>query len=96
MSYSYSSTVPIQMLPGIGRRTAKVLHSLQIHTVGQFKAMPERVLVELFGPSISNVHQTVQGYVATTRPIKPQSVQTTASALPFGQRLRLATQLLML
>lgn len=101
MSYSYSSTVPIQMLPGIGRRTAKVLHRLEVHTIGQFKSMPERVLVELFGPSISHMHQTVQSSAFAARPTKPStpkphSVQKTLSVLPFSQRLRLATQLLML
>ncbi len=84
------------MLPGIGRRTAKVLHRLQIHTVGQFKSMPERVLVELFGPSISAVHQAVRGYQIAPQPVKVKTAQTTISALPFSQRLRLATQLLML
>lgn len=84
------------MLPGIGHRTAKVLHKLEVHTIGQFKSMPERILIELFGPSISNIHKAVQGYATTTRPIKSQSTQTTVSALPFSQRLRLATQLLML
>lgn len=96
MSYSHASTVPIQMLPGIGRRTAQVLHRLQIHTVGQFKSMPTQVLVELFGPSINGLHQAVQGFTVAPRPMKSQSVQKTVAALPFGQRLRLATQLLML
>lgn len=60
MSYSSSSTVPIEMLPGIGRRTAKVLRAMQVRTVGQFKALPERLLVEVFGPSIRPVHATVR------------------------------------
>lgn len=59
MSYSFSSTVPIEMLPGIGRHTAKVLRSLTIATVGQFKQLPVTVLVELFGPSIRSVYSTV-------------------------------------
>lgn len=61
MSYSHSSTVPIDMLPGIGRRTAKVLHAFQIHTIGQFKSIPERVLIELFGPSIRAPYYNVHG-----------------------------------
>jgi nucleotidyltransferase/DNA polymerase involved in DNA repair len=84
------------MLPGIGRRTAKVLHGLQIHTVGQFKAMPERVLVELFGPSISAVHQAVQSVATANRATQQNIVQPNLQSLRFGQRLRLATQLLML
>lgn len=60
MSYSHTSTVPIEMLPGIGRRTAKILRTLQIGTVGQFKQLPERILIDLFGPSIKPVHQMVR------------------------------------
>lgn len=56
MSYSKQSAVPIEMLPGIGTRTAKVLKKLEIKTIGQFKQMPETVLVELFGPSIKKVY----------------------------------------
>lgn len=65
MSYSNSSTVPIDMLPGIGRRTAKVLHAFQIHTIGQFKSVPERVLIELFGPSIRAPYYSVHSVVPT-------------------------------
>lgn len=49
------------MLPGIGRRTAKVLRMMQVRTIGQFKAIPEAVLVELFGPSIRTNYHAVQG-----------------------------------
>lgn len=66
MSFSHTSTVPIHMLPGIGKRTAQVLYSLGIRTVGQFKQLPESLLVELFGPSIRSLHQYVHG-------VKPKS-----------------------
>lgn len=59
MSFSYQSTVPIHMLPGLGSRTAKALRKLGIRTVGDFKKTPERVLVELFGPSIKSLHRYV-------------------------------------
>lgn len=52
MSYSKSSNLPIDFLPGIGKRTAKALKKLDISTIGQFKRTPEKILVELFGPSI--------------------------------------------
>lgn len=61
MSYSSASTVPIEMLPGIGRRTAKLLRAMQVRTVGQFKTLPEGLLVEVFGPSIRPVHVAVRG-----------------------------------
>jgi len=60
MSYSKKSTVPIELLPGIGRRTAYCLKKLEIKTIGQFKQMPEQVLVELFGPSIRTVYYQTQ------------------------------------
>ncbi|MDP3970471.1 MAG: hypothetical protein Q8P90_02125 [bacterium] len=63
MSFSSTSTVPIELLPGIGKRTAKVLRSLDIRTVGAFKSMPEKILIELFGPSIKPVHTYVHGKV---------------------------------
>lgn len=74
MSFSQTSTVPIELLPGIGNRTAKVLHNLSVHTVGQFKQLPEQVLVELFGPSIRQVHSIVRGYQT---PIKVTPTITT-------------------
>ncbi len=61
MSYSTTSTVPIEMLPGIGRRTAKILRSWRITTIGQFKQLPERILVEIFGPSILPLSAMVHG-----------------------------------
>ena len=59
MSYSTQSTVPIEMLPGIGQRTAKILRQLGVATIGQFRRTPEQMLVELFGPSIRKVYAQV-------------------------------------
>lgn len=56
---SFSNNTPIQYIPGIGWRTAKVMHELGIHTSGQLQNMPESVLIELFGPSIKSVLQTI-------------------------------------
>lgn len=98
MSYSTSSNVPIEMLPGLGLRTAKVLRSWNIRTVGQFKQLPERVLVELFGPSIRGVYCDVQGKKCIRRPVTTpklthQSLRPT-STLSFFQKLRLASTVL--
>lgn len=59
MSYSSTSSVPIEMLPGIGKRTAKVLRAMQVKTIGQFKNVPEQMLVELLGPSIRQPYSVV-------------------------------------
>ena len=68
MSFASTSTVPIELLPGIGKRTAKVLRSIGIRTIGQFKQLPEGVLVELFGPSIKQLHHYVGGTASQTLP----------------------------
>lgn len=73
MSFSSSSSVPIDMLPGIGHRTAKVLRQMHIRTIGEFKQVPEKILVELFGPSILRLYQYVQ---ATKQPKQLQQPLT--------------------
>jgi len=102
MSYSHSSTVPIEMLPGIGRRTAKVLRSLHVTTVGQFKQLPERVLIDLFGPTIKPVYQMVKppiarkALVSMPTPVHALTVTSAKQNLNLVQKLRLATQVLMM
>lgn len=100
MSYSSTSSVPIEMLPGIGHRTAKVLRAWKIATVGQFKQLPETVLIELFGPSIRPVYYAVQGrnwnVRAADRSLMSQrrSANKNTAVLSFVQKLRLVTTLL--
>jgi len=57
MSFAYNT--PIHFIPGIGKRTADILHNLGIHTAGQFKKVPESILIELFGPSIRQITNIV-------------------------------------
>ncbi len=93
MSFSNSSTVPIEMLPGIGFRTAKVLRSLDIMTVGQFKRMPEKVLVELFGPSIKPVHNYVHNKKRKViKKVQPQQ----NNKLSFVKKFQVAAQFMMM
>lgn len=104
MFYSSSSNVPIEMLPHLGLRTAKVLRSWNIRTVGQFKQLPERVLVELFGPSIRGVYYDVRGinYIKESVARKKMSQssalpsQRSTNAMSFLQKLRLASTVLSL
>lgn len=93
MSYSSTSTVPIEMLPGIGRRTAKVLRSMHIRTIGQFKTLPEKMLVEIFGPSIRSLYTAVHGMEYTPAPVRTTK---TIKNLSFTKKFRLATQVLMM
>jgi nucleotidyltransferase/DNA polymerase involved in DNA repair len=95
------------MLPGIGHRTAQVLRSMHIRTVGQFKSLPEQMLIEIFGPSIRALYNHVQGIgsrrsdnprVVTTRIVTPNHWKATMKKQPLklGQKFRLATQVLMM
>lgn len=56
---SFASNTPIHFLPGVGSRTAAVLHQLGVHTVGQLLRIPDQILIELFGPSIRAVTSIV-------------------------------------
>lgn len=85
MSYSKNSSVPIELLPGVGRRTAAILKSLEIHTVGQFKQTPEKLMVELFGPSIKQVYHIVH-------PMRVKNVQRKNKS--FFHKIQMASQLL--
>lgn len=88
------------MLPGIGHRTAKVLRTWKIATVGQFKQLPENVLIELFGPSIRPVYHAVQGRSWQVRPTdrdrvsQRRSLNKDTTVLSFAQKLRLVTMVL--
>lgn len=90
MSFSKSSTVPINMLPGLGYRTAKALRRLDIYTVGQFKETPEKILVELFGPSIRKLYKQVNPLTATVVKAKPRKKKR----MTVGQQMRVATLML--
>lgn len=57
---SFATNTPIQFLPNIGNRTAKILHELGVHTAGQLKSIPDEMLVELFGPSIRQTTNLVR------------------------------------
>lgn len=96
MSFAYNT--PIQFLPGIGWRTAGVLHELGVHTAGQLSRVPDQMLIELFGPSIRSVLKFIE--------VKPVSVTNAGSIFTATredvpqrtekksllQRLRLAAQ----
>lgn len=104
MSLSATSNVPIEFMPNIGKRTAKVLRSLGIGTIGQFVQLPERLLIELFGPSIRST--LADPLVVPESAIEASSRQAQGVSagidvaekrhLPLLKRLQLATQLVTL
>lgn len=91
MSYSKSSNIPIELLNGIGPRTARVLRSLDIHTVAQFRRIPEKILLELFGPSILPVHRR-----ANNRQFRIKKRAPAAPKNSFLKKIQLATSFISL
>lgn len=49
---SLVDTSPIFQIPGIGRRTAKLLYDAGVETVGSFTRLPDLLLEATFGPSL--------------------------------------------
>lgn len=97
MSFAYNT--PIQFVPGIGWRTANVMHTLGIHTVGQLNKIPENILIELFGPSIRSILHMV-GF--TVRPVQQHtdavtvSTRTQTEKPTWRKRLQIATRVMSL
>lgn len=94
---SFASNTPIQFIPGIGNRTAEVMHTLGIHTAGHLYRMPEGVLIELFGPSIRSVLKMMTRVVASSTTnarmtVLPEKRRGRKSKSPLLKRLQLAAQ----
>ena len=91
--------MPIELLPGIGKRTAKILRSLDIRTIGEFKRTPEKVLVEIFGPSIRSLHHYVHSksakQVATGGRVHSRTRQKTMQR-SWSQKIKFAASVLSL
>lgn len=105
MSFAYNT--PIQYIPGIGWRTAEVLHTLGVHTAGQLTRVPEKMLIELFGPSIRAVTQIVHvthpsfqrkscAPVIKTSTVATVSMPVAKEKTNFFKRLRVASQFMAL
>ena len=76
---------PPRLLPGIGPRTAERLRALGIETIGELGGRPVGDLVAEFGERhgrglLARAHFHDDGEVATSRPAKSRSVETTFDA----------------
>lgn len=66
-------STPIDFVPGVGKRTAQVLHQMGVHTVRQLADIPDGVLEHIFGPSI----QVVMAYARRKHlPLNPIQFST--------------------
>ncbi|HLD22288.1 MAG TPA: hypothetical protein VJB65_05320 [Patescibacteria group bacterium] len=96
---AFAHNTPVQFIPGIGARTAAVLHELDIHTISELVRVPEKVLIELFGPSIRSVLTLIGStqqkhiYSVHSHIQQPTFKQEKKS---FMKRLHLAAQFVMM
>jgi len=58
---SFLATLPIAKLPGIGRRSERILNSLGIHTIGQLATLPLDTLKHHFGAAGELMHRYANG-----------------------------------
>jgi nucleotidyltransferase/DNA polymerase involved in DNA repair len=54
---TFLNPIVIELLPGIGRRTATYLRNRGIRTIGQFRKLPQHAAVRLFGTSGIVLHE---------------------------------------
>lgn len=81
--------MPIQFIPGVGKRTAQILHQMGVHTVGQLADIPDGVLEHIFGPSIHLVMD-----LARTKhlPKNPMQFSSVAAGSGYTESVRSVVQ----
>ena len=73
---AFLNPIVIDLLPGIGRRTATYLRNRGIRTIGQFRRLPQYMAVKLFGISGIVLHEYSGG--SDPRQLIPSLSQRTA------------------
>lgn len=75
--------LPVEMLPGVGPKTRASMHEIDVHTIGDLAAIPERRLVERFGVRGKYLATSAAGQddrpVREGREAKSMSAETTFS-----------------
>jgi len=97
---TFLSGLPVEWLPGVGRRTAEMLHGFSIHRVRDLLAVPRDILVRTFGRRGEQLHAFARG--RDDRPVevpaRPTSVSRETSfeepARTHGVLLAMASYLL--
>jgi nucleotidyltransferase/DNA polymerase involved in DNA repair len=63
-SFLIAEQSPVAIIPGIGRRTAALLHGAGIQTVGSFTRLPDLLLEYAFGPSLPVIRRRAEELLA--------------------------------
>jgi DNA polymerase-4 len=92
--------LPVSRLPGVGTRTARILESFRVRTVGDLACVPEEILVRTFGSRGLLLHQRARGIdptpVAPGGPVRSLSRETSLEPpiADHGRAFGLASYLL--
>ena len=74
---SFLGSFAVEDLPGVGRRTAKILHRLNVKTVASLQKLPRRALEALFGMNGSLIYDRCRGRDTTV--IAPREIPKSIS-----------------
>ena len=89
---SFLTPLPIAKLPGVGKKTERILNGLGIHTIGELSNMPLSALKSHFGASGELLHRYANGI--DDREIEPPSeAKSISRETTFGQDTRDRSQL---
>jgi len=84
---SFLAPLPIAKLPGIGKKTERILNGLGVHTIGELAIMPLSTLKSHFGVSGELLHRYANGI--DEREVEPPSAAKSISReTTFGQDTR--------
>ena len=84
---SFLAPLPVAKLPGIGKKTERVLDSLGINTIGKLSIMPLSALKSYFGASGELLHRSASGI--DDRKVEPPSAAKSISReTTFGKDIR--------
>lgn len=57
----FLAPLPVEKIPGIGKKSSKILHGLGIFTIGQLAAADIQQLIGIFGRSVVSLHNLARG-----------------------------------
>ncbi|MHC4600577.1 MAG: DNA polymerase Y family protein, partial [Planctomycetota bacterium] len=71
------ASMPVSVVPGVGRKVGKVLSELNVRTVAELRALSEAALVALFGANGRALFERARG--RDSRPVAPAEVPKSIS-----------------